>query len=621
MSNKLASVRTLKKEDAARAAMQPRPGGSVTVPSQPRPSFESAVRRVAMAVTDYIVSNRLTHEDAYEVYKVEFLSATSLAQPSGDEMELIEELSVALAAKVALNPLNISKTELALSGTFLIGKSLITVSPSDTLEQVIEKVNQGLVGLSVLPGRPQGQDDAAADPLSAAPLESRQRFVMSWTLGTGAVQTVGEGLTLGGPSGERFVGAGTEAVGVLPIVNGLMSSAGPVLAVDPEDGGTAAPKGLPIASSASAAVSDLVAEASVGLRPISSEEESASPGLHADLKVLIGSQFAELRIRYDAATIVSKVAVLSEYVNGMLRICDEQAKGTQSGQQKAWPNITPSLRQALFAAVSSFVEGNKVFANPASVGITMGRDGLLTLDTTILRSALQSNRDETAAVIRSVANSFYDHMSLYVDPRVLAGLGDHQGGVQTEEVGRGGKEAERRWQKEKEQLEKRFRELGLVLEESGKLRAWFMQMVEAQTPVPEELQPADEVVKRHLPAVDLVWDQEEVLPNEVPTAPTEAFIDLTRRALNTEDTDTCIKLLLERKVLSDVFLAEKPCLDAKDAMICLANEELLLGRLETERKKVFEGLDELSRTMVATRGYRSQFPLPPPMAAFIASES
>jgi hypothetical protein len=152
-----------------------------------------------------------------------------------------------------------------------------------------------------------------------------------------------------------------------------------------------------------------------------------------------------------------------------------------------------------------------------------------------------------------------------------------------------------------------------------------MQMVEAQVPVSEELQPADEVVKRHLPAVDLIWDQKEVLPARASIhperAPTEAFIELTSRALNTEDSDACIKLLLERKVLSDLLLAEKPGLDAKDAMICLANEELLLGRLDTERKKVFEGLDELSRTMVATRGYRSQFPFPPPMAAFIASES
>jgi hypothetical protein len=621
MNTKLASGRTLKKEGAPSKAVQPRLSGSVASPPPPRLSFESAVRRVARAVTDYIVTNRLTHDDAYQAYRVEFVSDTPLAHLSSDEMDLIEELSATLAAKVALNPLNISTTELALSGTFLVGKSLVTVNPSDTLEQILEKMAQGLTRLSALPGALQPQGEAAASPLSVNPLEPGQKFVVSWTLGRGAVQSMGEAL-----SGKGFVGAGTETVGVLPIVNALMSGAGTVLSADPADGGTAVPSGLQGVSSIGTALSDLLAEASAGLRPISSEEGSASLDvLHADLKGLAGSQFAELRIRHDAATIVSKVAALSEHVNGMLRIYDEQAKGTQSGQQKAWPTISPSLREALFAALSSVVEDNEVFVNPASVGITMGRAGLLMLDTTVLRSALQSNRDEAAAVIRSLANSFYDHMSLYVDPRVLAGLGDLPGSAQTEEVGRGGKEAERRWQEEKERLEKRFRELGLVLEESGKLRAWFMQMVEAQVPVSEELQPADEVVKRHLPAVDLIWDQKEVLPARASIhperAPTEAFIELTSRALNTEDSDACIKLLLERKVLSDLLLAEKPGLDAKDAMICLANEELLLGRLDTERKKVFEGLDELSRTMVATRGYRSQFPFPPPMAAFIASES
>jgi hypothetical protein len=640
MNNKLAAVRTVKNEGAPSKPVQPRPSGSVTLPPQPRLSFESAIRQVARAVTDYIVSNRLTHDDAYEAYRVEFFFDMPLAHLPGDEMDLIGELSAALAAKVALNPLNISTTELALSGTFLIGKSLVTVSPSNTLEQVLEKVSQGLA--SVLPGTLQGQGDAAADPLSQGPRESGQKFIMGWTLGTGVVQTLGEALpgkglvgagtqTVGAGAqtvgaGAGLVSAGAQTVGVLPIIHAWMSSAGKVLSADPSEGDAALPGGLNEGLPAGKAVSDLVAETSAGLRPISSEEGSACPDVfHADLKGLAGSQFAELRIRYDAATIVSKVAALSEHVNGMLRIYDEQAKGTQSGQQKAWPTISPSLRQALFAALSSVVEGNKVFVNPESVGIAMERDGLLTLDTTILRSALQSNREEAAVVIKSLANSFYDHMSLYVDPRVLAGLGHLPGSAQTQEVGRGGNEAERRWQKEKEQLEKRFRELGLVLEESGKLRAWFMQMVEAQAPVSEELQPEDEVVKRQLPAVDLIWDEKEVLPARASIhpekAPTEAFIDLTSRALSTEDSDACIKLLLERKVLSDILLDEKPGLDAKDAMICLANEELLLGRLETERKKVFEGLDELSRTMVAVRGYRSQFPFPPPMAAFIASES
>ena len=124
--------------------------------------------------------------------------------------------------------------------------------------------------------------------------------------------------------------------------------------------------------------------------------------------------------------------------------------------------------------------------------------------------------------------------------------------------------------------------------------------------------------------VDLAWDQEEFLTSDRKEEPKEnlatLFIACTARALQEEDADTSIKLLLKRKTVSDKLLAERPDLEPKVAMVCLANEELIIGRIEAERQKLFKNLDELSRTTVAARGYRSQFPFPPPMAAFIASE-
>jgi hypothetical protein len=132
------------------------------------------------------------------------------------------------------------------------------------------------------------------------------------------------------------------------------------------------------------------------------------------------------------------------------------------------------------------------------------------------------------------------------------------------------------------------------------------------------------VAKRALPAIDLPWDQEEFLaadrPDELKDNPVALFIASSTRALQEEDAGTSIKILLKRKVLSDKLLAERPALEPRVAMVCLANEELLLGRLEAERTKLFKNLDELSRTMVAARGYRSQFPFPPPMAAFIITK-
>jgi hypothetical protein len=282
------------------------------------------------------------------------------------------------------------------------------------------------------------------------------------------------------------------------------------------------------------------------------------------------------------------------------------------------------LRQVLAAALGIVIDGNKTLSTPASVGVSAGRDGLLVLDTTILRSALQSHRDEATAVLKPLINSFYDNISLLVDPRILARFSEIIGNGEAGKASRSKKESERRWKKDKDLLEKRFLELGLILEESGKLREWLMGVVESfgrGVPVPE---PSDEVVKRALPAVDLPWDQEEFLaagrPEEPRENPVTLFIACTTRALQEEDAGTSIKILLKRKVLSDKLLAERPDLEPKAAMICLANEELLLGKLEAERAKLFKSLDDLSRTMVAARGYRSQFPFPPPMAAFITSE-
>jgi hypothetical protein len=291
------------------------------------------------------------------------------------------------------------------------------------------------------------------------------------------------------------------------------------------------------------------------------------------------------------------------------------------------------LRQVLAAALGIVIDGNKTFSTPASIGVSAGRDGLLVLDAAILRSALQSHRDETTAVLKPLANSFYDNISLFVDPRILARFSEIIGNGEAGKAARSKKESERRWKKDKDLLEKRFLELGLILEESGKLREWFMDVVERSgRGMPDsdsvascrDPEPSDEVAKRALPAIDLPWDQEEFLaadrPDELKDNPVALFIASSTRALQEEDAGTSIKILLKRKVLSDKLLAERPALEPRVAMVCLANEELLLGRLEAERTKLFKNLDELSRTMVAARGYRSQFPFPPPMAAFITSE-
>ncbi len=629
--------RTVRKESAEGAVTQPRVNTGVAPLPQQRISLETAIREVVRGVTDYIVSSRLTHHDTYQAYHVEFLSDMPLAQMPGDEMGLMEDLCAAVAAGAARNPVDILRVQLGLSGTFLVGRSLLTVSRNDTLEQILGKMSERLTGLPVLadalrvPGEP-----------AASPREPVQTFVVTWKPNAGVMQTTGEILDRPAVTGNRFqangfqinessenglINAGKGPFSSLSSVRMQMPRAGGMgLSPTPAVGATVSTDGMQQAVSADTVTVRAAEEATGPLIKTSGEGAVPLDELRVDLRGVAVRPITELRVRYDAATIVNQVAVLSEQINGLLRILDEQAKGLQRFQQKSSPNISLLLRQALAAALSSAVEDNAALTRPALTGITLGRDGLLTLDLNALKGALQTNREEATAVIRSLANSVYDQMSLYVDPRFLVDPRDAVGRTRTEKIGRRGKDAERRWQKEKEQLEKRSRDLEVLLEDSGKLRTWFMHKVEElRLPPSEEAEIEDEVIKRHLPAVDLVWDQDEAMPvralPDEEKALVDAFIAMTRRALKEEHIDACIGALIERKASSDRLMSsENPPLDMGAAMICLANEELLLERLESGRRKIFEDLEELSRTVVATRGYRSQFPFPPPMAAFVASE-
>jgi hypothetical protein len=642
------------------APAQPRPIDSLGASAQPRLPVEDAAREIARGITDYIVSNRLTLPEGYQTFRTELISETALSLLSVSEMELIEKLVESLSGKALIGPAATATTEMSAPPVTQANAGLMAVNANETLEQVLERISQTLASGSALPEATKeqpgvGRAQSMETPVGQAPIGSEQRLAMSWTPRNSV--TPGNSVALAAEEGfisiprvmpaRGLLGRPVDSNSPLAVVNSLTNGPEMVRATQLYEHGQRSTSGMLRSSLlVMPVITSAPRQSGVGIPPALSSQSSQSPDLlRVDLKELLGGKPAELHIRYDEALIVSKVAVLLEQMNGLVRVCQEQDRGVSYSRQKPSPDLNRTLRQVLAAALGIVIDGNKTFSTPASVGVLAGRDGLLTLDPTILRGALESRRDEAAAVLKSLANSFYDNISLFVDPRILARFSEIIGNGGADKADRTRKEKERRWKKDKDLLEKRFLELGLILEESGKLREWFMDAVqvfgraipdsdsdseaswkeaspwEASCKDPE---PSDEVVKRSLPAVGLPWDQEEFLaagpPEKLKENPVTLFIACTTRALLEEDAGTAIKILLKRKVLSDKLLAERPDLEPKVAMVCLANEELILGRLEAERTKLFKNLDELSRTMVAARGYRSQFPFPPPMAAFIASE-
>jgi hypothetical protein len=650
LNNQVVSVGIAKSGRAVGSPAQPSPIDSLGLSPQMRLPVEDALREVARGVTDFIVSNGLTLVEGYQVFRAELVSATALSLISVSEMELIEKLAQGLLGKTAIGPLTLATIEKSTSSVARAGEGLLAVNADDTLEQMLERISQTFAGSPVLPEPGEEQPGVVPDKNAEPLVGLEEKVVMSWRPGSTLVQDTGDGLTPGvlvlSRNGflDRLVGLNSPSAPVNSPANG--PSAAPV-AQFPE-GGQGLVSGAGIPPYAASLITSVPRQPGAGAPPAGtapafSGQSSDSPALlRLDLKELLGDKPAELRIRYDEALIVSKVAVLLEQMNGLVRVCEEQGKAASNSRQTPSSDLNRTLRQILATALGIVIDGNKTFKTPFSVGVSGGRDGLLTLDPAVLRSALGSHREEAAAVLKSLANSFYDNISLFVDPRILARFSEIIGNGEMGKAGRSKREKERRWKKDKDLLEKRFLELNLILEESGKLREWFIAVVESSgRSVPDSdsdsevswkeascrdkgPEPSDEVVRRALPAVDLPWDQEEFSVADRPEAlkenPVTLFIACSTRALQEEDAGRAIKMLLKRKVLSDKLLAERPDLEPKVAMVCLANEELLLGRLEAERTKLFKNLDELSRTMVAARGYRPQFPFPPPMAAFIASE-
>jgi len=624
------------------APAQSRPIESTAALRQVRLPVEDAVREVARNVLDYIVTNSLTRDEGYQAFKAELVSGIPLAMLSINEMELVDKLSQELLNSVTNNPQNITMAEsgpipVDETGEGLMAGNFIDTPASDRSEQIPEILGQMLAKAPALAQAGLQQSEAGLHespgaPMGQAPVGSEERLAMSWTLG----ETVAARSGLEQNANEDSIMRLLSTNGFL---SGPMSSNSPLVPLNrPDDGSEIVPATQPSEGGEDPAINaaepSLVAPASVGApqqtdagRPstVSNQSPNFSYALRVDLTEILGGKPAELRIRYDEALIVSKVAVLLEQMNGLARVYEEPDRAVSPSMQKPLLNVNLSLRQVLAAALGIVIDGNKAFNSPASIGISAGRDGLLKLDPALLKGALESHRDETVMILKSMANSFYDNIGLYVDPRILARFSELLGIDMAGRAERSKKASERRWKKDKEALEKRFLELTLILEESGKLRDWFMNVVESLGSEVSDAEPSDEVSKRPLPAVDLAWDQEEILTFERPSEELKEklvtlFIGCTSRALQDEDADASIKLLLKRKSLSDQLLSARPDLESKVAMVCLANEELVIGRIEDERRKLFKNLDELSRTAVAARGYRSQFPFPPPMAAFITSE-
>lgn len=96
----------------------------------------------------------------------------------------------------------------------------------------------------------------------------------------------------------------------------------------------------------------------------------------------------------------------------------------------------------------------------------------------------------------------------------------------------------------------------------------------------------------------------------------EEFLSLTVKALGEEDPDRFVECLLKRESYIGSLLEDGPHVFGGEIEACLQKEREILNRLEAEKKRIVQALDDLSIKKRAFRAYSPRFPLPPMPAFF-----
>jgi hypothetical protein len=594
--------------------------------SQARLPFEIAVREVARAVTSYIAANKLALQDAYTSYVAELYGELPIpapteegvtAMPSMARMTFVEGLSTALLTKIAQNPYALSDSPLGLSGQFQLGNKIVLLDEVDTLNQVLEKILTPVLRaqpLLVARGQDTSRQEVQVAELPSAPI---QKFIAGWRLSEGTISRL-EQNPLSGISAEGELATGQRALGIMGV--DVERQAEARIGIREASPGKST---VPFGPSASPPA----LEGSTRTDP-AGRISSMPDRVRVDLTGILGGR-AELIVRYDAAVITSKIAVLLEQVNSLIRASQAQAS-LQRSNERTPRGLNTSLDKAIDSILSLVILQNKAFRDAASLGITMGKEKLFALDPATLKAALETNREEAVAVLRAVAGSFQEQMSLYVDPRAAAALIAAAGGHPIVERARG-RGRKNRWEKKREGLEKRMLELGMLFEYSEGLRDWFQKAVEMLIP---EVGPSGgaALVSRGtmlpigtmLPAKELPGDLPDDDSLGMSSSPgaegaLQQFVRLTTASLDADSGEPCIKLLLERRTFVETFRDAEVTVGPEIAELCLRNEKSVLRRLDEERRVLLSQMEELSRNIQVAKGYTPHFPFPP-MPAFISSK-
>ncbi len=191
----------------------------------------------------------------------------------------------------------------------------------------------------------------------------------------------------------------------------------------------------------------------------------------------------ELKITQDTAKISDNVSSLISNINSTLTyIKDQNTYSEDSTKPLMGDSNLTSVRNRVIDTLYEEVVGNTEYTTASSIGITFGKDGVLSVNSTTLANALSDNRQEVINVLKSLNDNLYDSFKGYVDP--LTGTFKYIETSLTDSISRIDarlEELDKKFEREKELLEKRFTALETLIASSNMTKNWLTQQADYMT--------------------------------------------------------------------------------------------------------------------------------------------
>jgi len=219
---------------------------------------------------------------------------------------------------------------------------------------------------------------------------------------------------------------------------------------------------------------------------ITSSSNTVTDAISGTILKLVGTNIdkpIELRITQDSSQVVQKVTSLVQNMNNVITNINNQNSSSDGKTNPLFGDINlTSIKNSLHMAIFETVEKNSVYTSASSIGISFQKDGTLSIDNDKLTSAISTNRQETIDVLKSLNDSLYKKMDLYVDP--------YSGSIKliqdsitanTTSIKERLDAIDSRFERQKEILEKKFNALELLISTSNMTKNWLTQQVNYMT--------------------------------------------------------------------------------------------------------------------------------------------